>query len=135
MQQPYCNPFYRSASSRARAALSCMLGSTCEYVYRVMATVACPSISETNLGFGVDVTRQKQRRTGVPEVVEADGREIGLLKEQCKGSLPEVGRVNECASLRGEDAPTYRRAESASSSRPSLLVSANKARRRTQRSP
>src|SRR5215204_1805557 len=49
----YCNRTatrYRSASSKALAALSCIFGRTWEYVSRVMAIVACPSISETILG-------------------------------------------------------------------------------------
>jgi hypothetical protein len=49
----YCNRTatrYRSTSSRACVALSCMFGSTWEYVSRVIAIVAWPSISETILG-------------------------------------------------------------------------------------
>ena len=43
--------FLRLAStlSMAATAMSCMSGKTCEYRSRVMATLACPSISETTL--------------------------------------------------------------------------------------
>ena len=37
-------------SFRGRTALCCMLGSTCEYVSRVMAMVEWPSISDATLG-------------------------------------------------------------------------------------
>ena len=46
---------YDSASSIAAAACSRMFGSTWEYVSRVMAMVACPSISETIFGFTLRV--------------------------------------------------------------------------------
>ena len=52
---------------------------------------------------GVDVPRQQQRRARVPQVVEADGRQAGLLEQRRKGPLPEVGGVHERAPLRGED--------------------------------
>ena len=39
----------------------------------------------------------------MPEVVESDGQQPGLLKERREGSLPEVGGVNERSSLRGKD--------------------------------
>ena len=41
----------------------------------------------------------------MPEVVEPDGRESGVLEERCEGPLPQVGRVHECPPLRGEEEP------------------------------
>ena len=63
--------------------------------------VACPSISETT--FRVNVPAQQKGRTGVPKVVEPDGREGSLLEEQCEGSVSEVRRVQQCPALSGED--------------------------------
>src|SRR5215212_8770696 len=45
--QPERDCPYESAASIALAAESCMSGSTCAYVFRVMVMEACPRSSET----------------------------------------------------------------------------------------
>jgi hypothetical protein len=51
----------------------------------------------------VDALGEQERGTGVPEVVEADVGETGLLEERRETTLSEVGRVDRGPDLRGED--------------------------------
>ena len=52
---------------------------------------------------GVNITRQKQCRAGVPQIMESDGREPGLLKQRRVISLPEIGGIYERTLFRGEN--------------------------------
>jgi hypothetical protein len=71
---------YDSASSIAAAAASRMFGSTWEYVSRVMAMVACPSISDTIFGFTLGV------RSSVAHVWRSQGGD----ESPCSSDLIDI---------------------------------------------
>ena len=48
---------------------------------------------------------EKQRGTGVPEIMEADVWELRPLQERRERTSPQLRRVDGSASVRGEDEP------------------------------
>ena len=51
----------------------------------------------------MDALREQERCASVPEVVEADVGETGLLEERRKGTLSEIGGVDRGPGLACED--------------------------------
>src|SRR5918997_5669127 len=94
--QPYCNPL----AQRLLQSPSGTLLHIREYMGVGVEGYGDGSMSQhLRDDLGVYVSRQEQRRAGMPEVVKPDGRKSGHLEERLEGPLPEVGRVHQRPSL------------------------------------